>query len=289
MLANSVFYGCFFIQLLLISVYFPRLVKQRVAYVIEEYPAQEYPKLYPYSPAYMEREMTIFTRFNYLICCVGVLLVIASLLVLPQGNYVPEMSPMIFFMLQMMPFFKLEMSECSVFSAMKKANNNRVRTTLLAPRRLTDFVSTPIILTAVTLILVSIAVDIYVNQHIETFLLGMGKGTFGRTITILVTNSLLAVVVWWNIQGKRLDPHQDNKDRLQIIAVTVRSLFYVSMGLSVFLIVREGTDDMQIDHWQPVLMTVYCIVIGYFSMALKWTQLSVDDINFDVYKADAKN
>jgi len=276
-------YGAIAIQLLVISYLLANKMMARMRYVTEHYPKEKYPKLYPSTENSFETCVHSFTSKNN-----GVLIFLTSVLV---GLFlfefeVPEVLPAVFLMIQFIPFAYLECSENSYFRAMRKADKRNIRTGSLTPRNLTDFVSKPLLIGAIAMLMLAFAVDYAVNQHIEKYLLGLGKGTFYRTVTLIVTNSFLALIAYNAIYGKKFDPYLTPTDRSLQVSIIVKSMLFISIGLSCFYIVREGTDDSSLDSFQTIFMSIYCLLISLFSIGYRLYSLNVANMNFDVYRAD---
>ena len=284
---NALFYLVFAVQLLLLSYYIPRLVMGRIERTLRDYPPTKYPKMYPLPKENYEQGNRRYRLMNLVILALGVVLLTAiGFWDRSSEGPVLETIPVIFFVVQMFPMILLEVSEWSYYRQMREADRKTKRSAVLKPRTLTSIVPSRLLIAAGALIVASIAVDLYVNQHIPEFLFGMGKGTFLRTLNMLAVNFVFALIIGWNIYGKRLDPHIGDSDRIRQMQLTVRSMVMISIVFSVFMIVREGTDDLGIDQYQPVMMSIYVQVIAYFSVVSRLKNLDKDPIDYDVYKAD---
>ncbi|MEM7433238.1 MAG: hypothetical protein AAF351_15055 [Pseudomonadota bacterium] len=285
---NAIFYLVFAVQLLLLSYYIPRLVMGRVERTLRDHPPETYPKMYPLPRENYEQGNRRYRSMNLVILALGIAL-LTAIGIWDRNSEGPvlETIPVIFFLVQMLPMILLEVSEWSYYRQMRQADRKTKRSAVLRPRKLTDIVSSRLLVAAAVLIAASIGVDLYVNQHIPDFALGMGKGTFLRTVNMLVVNALFAFIIGWNIYGKRLDPHINENDRVRQMQLTVRSMVIMSIVFSVFMIIREGTDDLGVDQYQPVLMSIYVQVIAYFSIVSRLNSLNKDPIDYDVYKEDA--
>ena len=275
-------YAVIAVQLLAVSYYLANKMKERMAFVTERYPQKEYPKLYPESP---ESYQALTKRFgllnNYVIAVVATLFAFFAF-----EMDIPEPVPAVIMLIQMIPFAYLECSEKSYFRAMRKLDTRTKRTGTLTPRKLTDYVPGYWLLVAVLMLLLAFAVDYTVNQHVERYALGLGKGTFYRIITLIVTNGLLAIIVYNAIYGKKVDPYLSSVDRTKQVSIVVKSMLLISIGMSAFYIVREGTDDFSLDSAQTIIMSLYCLIISLFSIGYRLFQLNVSNINFDVYRAN---
>lgn len=289
MLENSLFYILFLSQLFIVSIYFAGKIAGRMRYIFEHFPPEQYPCLYPGNSATLSHQANRFEFVNRAIFCSGLLLLAGCVYwdINNQG-YISEMIPVVFLMWQMTPIMLLEYREKEYFSQMRKADLRTKRSSGLVPRRLFDFVSPLLILIALGAVILAIVVDIAVNQHIETFALGLGKGTLMRTILIIVCNIVFAVIIYYNLHGKRHDPHQDEKDRLVVMETTIKSLVQVSIAMSIFFAIREGTDDMGVDYLQASMMSLYCVIVAFMSIGSKISNIKIEQLNFDVYKKQAK-
>ena len=78
------YYAIFLSQILLISVYYPSQVRRRVLHVLDHYPPQQYPKLYP-DPLDVYAELARRTRLrtyklaNFAIAAMGLMALAAML------------------------------------------------------------------------------------------------------------------------------------------------------------------------------------------------------------------
>lgn len=283
-----IFYLFFAAQVALLSIYFPYLMLKRMRKIYTDYPPSEYPKLYPSGKAELSRAHHIFEAANILVVFLAIAMIVwIELFTDPSIERVLDELSVIFFVVQLGPMVILEISAKSELKAMRLLNKNRKRSAELQPRKVTDFASVKLITLTISMIILSIIVDILVNQHIHQFQFSWDNSTVHRSIVMIVTNALLATVGYFNIYSKKLDPHQDTNDRNHQIGLAIRSLFYVSIGMSIFFMVKEGTDDLGIDHLQPAMTALYCTLIGFFSIGSRVISIKLKDINFDVYKEDA--
>ncbi len=288
MQAHAVFYLVFAVQLLLISYYFPRQLLNRANSTMDKYPPADYPKLYPLPIEHYRIGNQRFIALNYVILAVGVAILLATIAWQDALNpKLTQLIPGLFFMVQLSPFMLQELSEYSYFRLMRAADSRTTRSANLTPRRLTNYVSPLMIITAVAMIAASIVVDIAVNQHIEKFALGMGQGTFQRTLITLAINGIFAFIIYINIFGKRKNPHMAEDDRQALIGMTVRTLVIMSIFYSAFVAFREGTDDLGIDEWQPVMVSVFVQLLSWMAVGSRLKQLDCQNFDFDVYKEDA--
>ncbi|WP_448566463.1 hypothetical protein [Thalassotalea ganghwensis] len=292
MVENIEFYIVFALQLVIVSIVLPNKIFNRITYVVNNFPPEKYPKLYPNTQLQQQVKEHTYIKSNRYIFATGLVLLL-GILYWDVNNVgkVNEMLPIGFFLLQMYPLMILECKERKYFNAMKKASNLAKRNSILAPRRLFDFVSPYLALVTVLALGGGVAIDVMVNQGAETYLFGVSQDTFFRSVMLILCNLMFLVVIYFNLYGKKLDPYQDNQDRLVAIQANVRSLFYISIAMSCFFAVREATEDTQFEYLQPAIMSLYCTIISVMSIVSRLNTLKVEHINFDVYKAevDTKN
>ncbi len=170
----------------------------------------------------------------------------------------------------------LEVKEVSNFRDMKKINSNTTRKATLIPRSLMDFASIKTIMLWLVMYVATIIVALYVYR-LETKFIQMS--------TILTgANMFFAGIVFWNIRGKKIDPHQSNKDRMKALKSMVTSLFYISIGISMFFMTIMLISKFNLDYLEPIVMSLYCQAIAMLSIIPKLKILKLEDIDFDVYK-----
>jgi hypothetical protein len=195
---------------------------------------------------------------------------------------ISEAIPVVYFFIQMAPLFLMEISGFAYFKLMRKADVRTIRMADLQPRRLFDFISPISVAAAVFMFIACIGFFYYIHQ----FQFALSNDTFIISITLILMNLLLAGIIYWYIYGKKLDPYQAGKDRLKQIEFTAKSLVLMSIAASIFLMVFEATDVFQLDHLEPVLMSMYFQFIIFIGLGSMLRNQRIEDINFDVYKED---
>ena len=103
-----------------------------------------------------------------------------------------------------------------------------------------------------------------------------------RSATLSPRN--LASFIYWNLYGKKLNPHQTEADRQQVITVAIKSLVFISISASIFLMVTLSIKEYQLHSLAPLAMTIYLQVIALFSLGNSIGSIKVDELNFDLYK-----
>jgi hypothetical protein len=283
MLDNIYFYIVFLSQILLISYYYPKRILSRASYVLETYPKAEYPKLYLKSTEYYNKKLRNFRIINQIILVVGFILMYAvGMWDYSTDLIIEESIPFLYFMLQASPLILLEISGFTYFKLMRKSDKRTSRKADLQPRRLFDFISPAIVGPAIFLYIACIL--FFYNLH--QFQFHLSNDTFVIAISLTASNILFAGIIYWNLYGKKLNPYQTSGDRLKQLEVTIKSLVFMSIMASSFLMILEGIEAFELDYLVASLMSLYLqftVVIGLGSLL---RNLRVENIDFKVYKED---
>lgn len=144
MLINIIFYVIFISQIFLISYYYPKKIIGRVNWVFKNYPPSNYPKLYPESIEKALKSQKVYWRLNQGIIILGLVLLYSYWSLAQDGaNFYQkaEAWPILFGLVQCIPFILLELSGFKHFKQMRKADTRKSRTAELTPRRLFDYIS----------------------------------------------------------------------------------------------------------------------------------------------------
>lgn len=283
--SDNLFYIAFLSQIFLMSYYFPNKLLARMRHVLETYPPETYPKLYPRPIEHYKMAHLMFKYVSRFILLLGLLILFAIMFwvdhsTFADDGFISEAWPAAYGLIQFLPLMAVEFSEFSHYKQMRKANSSSRRTADLRRRRLTDLVSPWLLGTAILLFAGAILFDLYVHDFAVTW----RHDTIQRAVVMTVTNGLLAVVGAWNLYGRKLDPHQSAEDRIQRISVSLKSLLYISMALSVFIAMTAADDMYNLDSVDAAMISVYFQAIALLSLGYMLRSIKPDEINFDVYK-----
>ncbi len=286
-ISDNLFYLLFVGQIFLLSWYFPNKMISRVEHVLEAYPAETYPKLYPLPVAQYRSGIRRFRVFSRLVLVIGVAILLSVLFVVDHSSfaehgYISSFWPAVYGMIQFVPFMAIEFSEYSNLKLMRQVNPVSLRTADLQRRGLFDLVSPWLVVLAVLTLAGAILFDLYLHG----FNVSLGHDSVQRALVMLASNVMIALVGMYNLYGKKLDPHQSSADRSHRIAVNLRSLLYLSMAMSVFVGVSAADGVYDIDFLDAALMSFYFQAIGFLSLGYTTRNIQIDDTNFDVYKAE---
>ncbi|MFK8010990.1 MAG: hypothetical protein AB8B80_03050 [Marinicellaceae bacterium] len=278
---NFYFYIIFIIQILLASWYIPNKILIRMKKVMETYPPSEYPKLYSGNVTAYKKTQNTYRIINSALFTIGFCFLSAIVMWdYSNQNQISPMIPWVYFMLQMIPLMWLEIKEFKNFKIMRNNNSNSKKTATITPRKLFNFLSEKLFYGAI--IAVVIAFSLVLTRY------GFSSKSFQNIIVILATNLFFAGLIYWNIYGKKQDPYQSDEDREKIIKVTVKSLAYISIGVSIFLSIQMLIKIYDLSFLKASVMSIYCQLILWASVGNRLKELNIDCIDFSVYKDNNK-
>lgn len=286
MIADIVFYAVVLLQLWLISHHYAKHVLVNMQFVTDNHSEEEYPKLYPKTKAHYLKGQRRFKYLNMGIFALG----LAAILLLIYGNITegyrpPNIAAAIIFIVQLIPFALMELSEYSYFNEMRKQVHKPVRTTSMTRRSLSTFTSMVLPLTALALLVIAIAADVIAYAQEQPFIFGVNEDAFYRSITIVVANVFLLILILCNVYGKKVDPFQADGDRFMQVKLTVQTLFYCSICMSLFFTIKSLLFALNAEGIEASTTAIYSIIIAYVSVGHRVRCVNLTKLNFDVYKA----
>ncbi len=286
--SNTLFYIAFLGQIFLISHYFSGKLLARMRYVLEAYPPDLYPKLYPRPVEHYRLAHRAFELASRFVLALGLLILLAVMFwvdhsTFADDGFISEAWPAAYGIIQFIPLMAVEFSEFGHLKLMRKANTSSIRKAELRRRSLFDFVSPALLGAAIALFLGSVLFDYYVHD----FRIALDGDATQRTIVFTITNLLLAAVGAWNLFGRKQDPHQSAEDRDRRVKAALTSLIYVSMAMSVYSFTASADDLYNLDFIDALLMSIYFQVIVALSLGHMLHSVRPEDIDFDVYRNDA--
>ncbi len=286
----AITYAVFLGQIYLISHYFPARFIARVRYVIDNFPAADYPKLFPNAgPNFREAmagKLKLFRTVNAVIALIG-LAVLAGMIwrgYRPDPKGGDEIFVMLYFFLQIIPFIVGSITEHAQYKAMQRAFKEARRTADLKPRHLFDFVSPVAVFAAVACygawLIYYLTVKGWDQPWGEEVYISVGMTT--------AMNLIYAWVIARFIYGKKLDPYQASKDHMKTVEAVTKVLIYSSIGISLFHIISVAADEHALEAFDPVFSSLYmqyCALIGFGVML---AIAKVEDFDFSVYRDTGK-
>ena len=273
---HLLFHIVFLIQILVISYLIPSRIYGRMKYIFDTYPPSAYPKLYPRPVEHYESGRRSYRNLNILILGLG-LLILAALVANPHDNDLGSAISVGFYFVQFIPLMILEFSSFKELKLMRNASPRPTRKAELRPRHLFDFISPVLFGLAVLVYVVFVGVILYMRQfEYEWF------GGFTNIAALTLMNLLFAGIVLWNMYGKKQNPHQSYEDRNKQIETILKSLLFISIAATVYVMISVVLSALEMRHLMPIAMSLYLQVVALASIQ----SYVIDYSNFDVYRQD---
>ncbi|TDR19457.1 hypothetical protein [Marinicella litoralis] len=281
----SIFTLVFMTQIFLLSVFYPGKLLQRMRTIQKKYPESTHPKLYPKSTNYYQKMSSFYGIINGLIFILGWVIVYY----VHEGSLVSEkginqMLPWVYFMIQMIPTWLLEIFGFRLSKLMKQEDTRKQKSATLAPRRLTEYVS-PQLLSAV---IITYFVFVVIAFYIEGCKFELDGKAFQMSVILLLCYAFFFGMMSWLIYGKKPDPYQSKTDRIKTITLVIKTYCYTMMACAFFMVFALAVSIHGLKSMMPVAMSLFLQFIVVISMGYMLHNNRLEDINFDVYRADSE-
>ncbi len=172
-------------------------------------------------------------------------------------------------------------AEFKQFKMMREANFTKHKKADLTPRKLTDFVHPAYVYMAIIVYIAFIAFVIYFNQ------LGLSWfGGYWNIVGVTFLNAFFLAGIYWHLQGKKQDPYQSSEDRYRNIKVIVNLLVFMSMVSTLSIVVHIVLKAWDFNIVKLIFNSLYTQAIAWVSIIGILHSLRIEDINYNVYKAD---
>ncbi len=282
MRTNILFISLFLTQIFTLSFYLPRKVRNRINYVLKNYPPAQFPNLYTQSIEVYQMKVKMFWAFNLLILAAGMMIVVGLIV------YSPDLSAAnterwdqalvaVWFFVQVFPMILMEIGAFSHFKRMREANSQTTRKALLQPRRLFDFISPALIGAAVIIYALFVALVIYMRQFDYPWF-----GGYANIAGVTIVNLLFAGMLFWKMYGKKQDPYQADGTRKEEIRLVAKQMVFTSIAVTIHIAMSILLAAFELRHLQSVAQIVYFQLIAIVGFQM----LRVDQIDFEVYKSE---
>lgn len=277
--SDALFYLVFAGQIALLSVYIPWRITSRMRRVHRAYPMADYPKMYPLPERRYYTGEVLYRWVNHGIAAIGVALLLVIMFVVDHSTfaddgYISELWPAAYAGLQLVPILALEISGLRQYRKMRADSSSRRAT--LQPRRLTRLIPAWLLLLAVACFALAVYLDYYANN---------GVLEWDKALAFLAANVFMAAVAAWTVFGRKQDPHQAATDRARANSAVLHSMVYVSIVMSLFYMSTALDQMFDLDSFDAVMMSLYFQAVGWLSIGTMLRRVRVEDIDFDVYKA----
>jgi len=270
-------------QIWLLSYLYPSVVTRRIDYVLTHYPKSEYPKLYPVSVDTIKLIKNGYLLLNYLCIAIGLWLVF-NFGVLPDDptenlNILDDI-PLLYGLLQYIPVILLEVvcfKQLKMMRELYKKNNRKAQ---LHPRKLSDYIHPGyLVLTAITYL-----GFIFLELMLNDFLFWSDAGIKIATVTLV--NVLFIGLAAQNIYGKKRDPFQHNADRFKQTKFTIQTFVFISIFVTIFLVAHSWVNANNHQYAEVLINSLYFQCIALFSINALLGRFKIEELDFNVYKAD---
>ncbi len=277
------FYPIFLGQIALISWYLPGRMNAHMSAVLEKYPPDQYPKLYPQSEDCYITGQRRYRLMNNVIAFVGLLLIGLLLFVVDHAGFaddgfISEAWPAFYGMLQFLPLLFIEFSASGQWKLMREKNTSTKRSADLQPRRLFDYVSPRLLLVAVVAAVAAFTFEMAMHDF------AWSVERLQRLSILLLVNGFFLVIGYSLLRGRKPDPYQSPEDRARLVRRNLTSLLFTSIAISLFAVYQSLDSVYDIDYLDALMMSLYFQVVAALSFGYLLHQQSIDDVNFEVYR-----
>lgn len=286
----TLFYIMLLSQIFLISYYYPRKLQQRLTNMLTNFPPSDYPKLYPkpydyYAENGARKSLRAFRYLNVFIVLVGLAILTAAFRsgysLDPLGG--DELFVMMFAMLQAVPHMLAELSTAKYNKRMKEMNVSTTRKANLSRRRLSDFVSPIYVILAIVSYLSWLTFYFY-NKGFD---MPWSDEVYISVGTTTGLNLFIAAMIYMHISGAALNRHQTYSSQLRTIETVVKAGVFVSILMSIYLILTDVVDQYAWERYDPLLASLYIQFVMVFGLGLRYRASKIEDVDFAAYKEDA--
>ena len=242
-------------QVFVISGYFARRVRLRMAELLEIYPPREYPKLYPHAIEHYQKGQKVFRCLN-----LGILLAGFGLVgVLWRSDAVRGWEHAVstwYFLLQCLPFALLDWRALRELKQMRDARESSQRVATLERRRWVSLLS-PGLRVAVLLIFVAFVGFVAVVDGLDF----PWFGGYWNVVGIAVLNLALAGWIACLFYGRRPNPYQTDSDRRKQLEMLAQLAAITSIAATVFIALSIGLAALDLRVYRGAAQSAYSIFL----------------------------
>ncbi|MFV0542311.1 MAG: hypothetical protein ACK5L8_01355 [Marinicella pacifica] len=270
----------FLLQIGVISAFIPRLINNRFKQMMKNHPPAQYPKLYPMTQAHMQKNMKLFMILNSLVLLTG-------LAILTHAYWTGQKELLgwdtqgtltAYFFLQLMPFMLLGLKGMKYHQMMSQIDQSSRRTASLKPRKLTDYVSVSLLwLTAISALIMVLTI---VYMHYHPF---QGFAGLWNLLYMGGLNLFFFVMIFFQIRGKKTDPHQSIHDRSAQIRLISQVLVIGWLAANLFMTTNMWMSWANLHELKDVVQSVYFT----FIILLMSQTSTFEPKNYSVYQTTA--
>jgi len=267
-------YIVLFSQIMFLSYYYPRRMLIRIRTIFENYPPNEFPKLYPESIDKYKKSAKRYQIINYLIMGLGFGLIL-WFYVTPRTGEWDQAIVFWYFMIQFLPNLGIELWSMKYHKAMRLLNQDGQKEAVFQPRRLTDFVSKEFLAIVIVIYIFFVGFVTYLDQFDYPWF-----GGYLNVLIISCTYLFFGYIIYRAMYGKVKNPHQSYEDRKIDIQIIIRQLLSIAIAVTIYAMLQISLRAFGIEDFKAITISLYFHVLVFLTM--QWPRL--DFINFDVYK-----
>jgi hypothetical protein len=255
---THLFYTTYALQIAVISVIVPLWISQRLRQMLSEHPPADYPKLYPVSPARIDRTLSTFAWLNALVVLMG--LAILGHVVFSQQEELlgwdNQGALIVYFLLQYLPFVYLGSQGFRYHQMMRQLNSSARRQASLHPRTLSDYVPKTWFFIIGISALAYVGTVVYIAQ--QPF---EGFAGYWNILYVCLLNLFFWVMIRAQLSGRKQDPHQSHHDRLQQQRLICQVLVIGWLMANLFLTTNMWLAKLDMRDLNVVIQSLYFTVI----------------------------
>lgn len=280
----------FIVQVTVMSFYTPYRIRHYFLALVEKFPQEEYPRLYPVSPEEFNRQQRILQRANTAIGIIGLLAFLLSLLLWredqvnsPFRDLNPYFMIASYCVIQMFPMLVYARWQRQAAKRMREMEAPKRRSAELRRLKITDYVSPA----HITFGLAANAL----NLGFAAYCLVTGTGPRNLMIYgILSSGFLLLMMLRPTLktpQFKRIDPFLSPDDLFAQRRIQMSVLFRTSgiYALFVLFIATSKAEVIGVDIDIAYGFTLLCLLLTVSSMRLgQFYSLTLQKTDFSVYR-----
>jgi len=287
MSAVILFNGLFIAQALVFSICFPRYFFRQMEKVLANHPQELYPSLYVVPGFFYHRMHTNYLHTSYLMFVAGMVALVAfNLSTITINSKIAQALPWFFFMLQMLPVVILKSVEKS-FRNKILSNTQTLSTTADcydSKKHYFDVVPAKMLWATLA------GLAGYILLELLYYWSTQQGNMWMRMVTVLVVHLFFTLNSYTALKGFNSgfasELYPTRKYHQFRMKVTLRSQLFISMSISVLLIVNILTTQFNLQHFKPCVMSIYCQCVGAVLSLILIKQLTKYATTLSHYKKE---
>ncbi|MEL0036891.1 MAG: hypothetical protein VW882_10900 [Gammaproteobacteria bacterium] len=271
-------------QTFLLSWYLPKRVQARMRYVFDNYPYEQYPKLYGGNLDRSQKNYRIHIFFNNLMFSAGIGLIIGvAYLGDSLSNGLLAIGSFVYGMLQAIPLIVMDFVMMKHCKKLRDEYDSPQRSASLTPRSIFNHTSMAMMMLVFSFYLMASVFDMYTKG----FDFSLGFELFEGVAVLTGVNMFFVLMIRWRVYGKKLNPLTSPKDDKKEIDAIVQSTLFVSAAASIFIMTMRAVNVYDLEQFEGLLMSLYMQAIIVYSIIFSLNQNKVEDMNLEMYRAES--